>query len=237
MLTREQLYHAVNNAGQWSVLWTRGRSETRLLWAALELKYPKYILFSFAKFFLQNIEKFHNNQWLICITVEKVKLGTVLCINVAPRPHRLETRVVIKISTHPCLTAFNGIKQAKNAFFVFFASKKTFPLIIWIFTEGDGIESRLPFKIYKKCTQVILKWSLSKIRNNKRLHYANYQIPCRTEPGLNGTPRSILQTIVNNLQGNIKYTYKIQVYISIRHSYTLQLHADFLCMHVFTAKI
>ena len=97
------------------------------------------------KVFLQNIEKFHNNQWLICITVEKVKLGTVLCINVAPRPHRLETRVVIKISTHPCLTAFNGIKQAKNAFFVFFASKKTFPLIIWIFTEGDGIESRLPF--------------------------------------------------------------------------------------------
>ena len=26
--------------------------------------------------------------------------------------------------------------------------KQTFPLIIWIFTEGDGIESRLPFKIF-----------------------------------------------------------------------------------------
>ena len=26
--------------------------------------------------------------------------------------------------------------------------KHTFPPIIWIFTEGDGIESRLPFKIF-----------------------------------------------------------------------------------------
>ena len=29
-------------------------------------------------------------------------LGTVLCISVRPRPHELETRVIIKISTHPC---------------------------------------------------------------------------------------------------------------------------------------
>ena len=27
---------------------------------------------------------------------------TVLCINVGPRPHGLETRVIIKISTNPC---------------------------------------------------------------------------------------------------------------------------------------
>ena len=27
---------------------------------------------------------------------------TVLCISVGPRPKRLETRVIIKISTHPC---------------------------------------------------------------------------------------------------------------------------------------
>ena len=26
--------------------------------------------------------------------------------------------------------------------------KQTFPPIIWIFTEGDGIESRLPFRIF-----------------------------------------------------------------------------------------
>ena len=26
--------------------------------------------------------------------------------------------------------------------------KQTFPPMIWIFTEGDGIESRLPFKIF-----------------------------------------------------------------------------------------
>ena len=26
--------------------------------------------------------------------------------------------------------------------------KQTFPPIMWIFTEGDGIESRLPFKIF-----------------------------------------------------------------------------------------
>ena len=47
-----------------------------------------------------------------------------------------------------------------NKFFVFkcllttpsnvlpFHLKQTFPSIIWIFTEGDGIESRLPFKIF-----------------------------------------------------------------------------------------
>ena len=29
-------------------------------------------------------------------------LNTVLCISVRPRPKRLETRVIIKISTHPC---------------------------------------------------------------------------------------------------------------------------------------
>ena len=31
-----------------------------------------------------------------------LSLYTVLCISVRPRPKRLETRVIIKISTHPC---------------------------------------------------------------------------------------------------------------------------------------
>ena len=31
--------------------------------------------------------------------------------------------------------------------------KQTFPPIVWIFTEGDGIESRLPFKIFSTLTQ------------------------------------------------------------------------------------
>ena len=31
--------------------------------------------------------------------------------------------------------------------------KQTFPLIIWTFTEGDGIESRLPFKIFSTLTE------------------------------------------------------------------------------------
>ena len=36
------------------------------------------------------------------------------------------------------------------AMFCLYTSKKTFPTIIWIFTEGedDGIEFRLPFKIF-----------------------------------------------------------------------------------------
>jgi hypothetical protein len=29
-------------------------------------------------------------------------MGTVLCISVGPRPHGLETRLIIKISAHPC---------------------------------------------------------------------------------------------------------------------------------------
>ena len=32
--------------------------------------------------------------------------------------------------------------------------KQTFPPIIWIFNEGDGIESRLPFKIFSTLTYV-----------------------------------------------------------------------------------
>ena len=36
--------------------------------------------------------------------------------------------------------------------------KQTFPPIIWIFTEdeGDGIESRLPFKIFSTLPDVIV---------------------------------------------------------------------------------
>ena len=33
---------------------------------------------------------------------ELYKISTVLCISVRPRPKRPETRVIIKISTHPC---------------------------------------------------------------------------------------------------------------------------------------
>ena len=33
--------------------------------------------------------------------------------------------------------------------------KQTFPPIIWIFTEGDGIQTRLPFKIV---STLILKY-------------------------------------------------------------------------------
>ena len=33
---------------------------------------------------------------------------------------------------------------------------QTFPPIIWIFTEGDGIESSLPFRIFSTLTYVLL---------------------------------------------------------------------------------
>ena len=54
--------------------------------------------------------------------------------------------------------------------------KQTFPPIIWICTEGegDGIESRLPFKIFSTLTQfknhiVISLWlsKLTQSQNNK----------------------------------------------------------------------
>ena len=51
----------------------------------------------------------HNHQ---CV----LKPGNLLSVD--PRPNGLETRVIIKISTHPCypktLTAFHDIKQKKN---------------------------------------------------------------------------------------------------------------------------
>ena len=36
--------------------------------------------------------------------------------------------------------------------------KQTFPLIIGIFTEGDGIESRLPFIIFATLNKVFLRF-------------------------------------------------------------------------------
>ena len=54
------------------------------------------------------------------MTLETPVLYTVLCISVGPRPHGLETSVIIKISTHLCcprtFTAFQGIKQKKNIY-------------------------------------------------------------------------------------------------------------------------
>ena len=37
--------------------------------------------------------------------------------------------------------------------------KQIFPPIVWFFTEGDVIESRLPFKIFSTLTIVNLNWS------------------------------------------------------------------------------
>ena len=39
--------------------------------------------------------------------------------------------------------------------------KQTFPLIIWIFTEGDGIESRLPFKIFSTLPRLTSTYTVS----------------------------------------------------------------------------
>ena len=42
--------------------------------------------------------------------------------------------------------------------------KQTFPPIIWIFTEGDGIKSRLPFRIFSTLTQMLIcSWHNSHI--------------------------------------------------------------------------
>ena len=50
------------------------------------------------------------HQYFLCTS-----LGTVLCISVSPRPLGLETRVIIKISTHSCypriFDCFSWIKQ------------------------------------------------------------------------------------------------------------------------------
>merc|ERR1712051_898216 len=50
-----------------------------------------------------------------------ISLFTVLCISVCPRPKRLETRVIIKISTHPCYPRtfdyFSWDKAKKKIFF------------------------------------------------------------------------------------------------------------------------
>ena len=40
--------------------------------------------------------------YLVFHDFKKIQSDTVLCISVDPRPHGLETRVIIKISTHPC---------------------------------------------------------------------------------------------------------------------------------------
>ena len=41
--------------------------------------------------------------------------------------------------------------------------KQTFPPIIQIFTEGDGIESRLPFKIFSTLLAYIWKWHVERL--------------------------------------------------------------------------
>ena len=55
--------------------------------------------------------------------------------------------------------------------------KQTFPPIIWIFTDGDGIEFRLPFKIFSTLTvrhlwsspHWSLLWKLKKYRIKSRI--------------------------------------------------------------------
>ena len=54
-----------------------------------------------------------------CKNLKTYIVYTVLSISVCPRPHGLETRVIIKISTQEPLTTFHGIKQI-----IFFFSKK-----------------------------------------------------------------------------------------------------------------
>ena len=51
---------------------------------------------------------------------------TVLCISVRPRPKRLETRVIIKISTHPCYTrTFDYFSWDSAKIYFFFRKKKS----------------------------------------------------------------------------------------------------------------
>ena len=44
--------------------------------------------------------------------------------------------------------------------------KQTFPPIIWIFTEGDGIKSRLLFKIFSTSSQTISEKSEETHKSN-----------------------------------------------------------------------
>ena len=62
--------------------------------------------------------------------------------------------------------------------------KQTFPPMIWIFTEGegDGIKSRLPFKIFSTLLTELKNKPLEKITGSKIIwpHYAMGEITCQT---------------------------------------------------------
>ena len=70
--------------------------------------------------------------------------------------------------------------------------KETFPPIIWIFTEGDGIRSRLPFKIFSTLTM----GQKSLFIKDKFVHCSLQMIPPHLENVMLGL-LSILMTSLN----------------------------------------
>ena len=106
-----------------------------------------------------------------------------------------------------------------NKLFVF---KQGFPPIVWIFIEGDGIKSRLPFKIFSTVT--MSKLMASTIETDEisyeRFPFLNNSTPC------------------TNCTTNIHYmvTFLIQVLNDIRNIHT---HTCVLCMKfiLWTSKL
>ena len=84
--------------------------------------------------------------------------------------------------------------------------KQTFLPIIWIFTEGDGIKSRLPFKIFSILLNQGLLYSRPLLRPSG--HYSLHRPPGPCEPfiilGFFWTSRTIRNSVYTILAYDIK---------------------------------
>ena len=90
---------------QYRTGWNRGHAGNHLFWKQIPQNLNR--IFAMRAGFSCGRSRFSlweygHRKYLFSLQGPGLQCTTVLCISVGPRPHGLQTRVIIKISTHPC---------------------------------------------------------------------------------------------------------------------------------------